>query len=58
MVGEVGGQRALVWRVMDAMQRRREWRVLQDFMRAWSNWFVKGIKVAALCHPVYCPSVW
>jgi len=44
LVGEAGRERALMWRMMDAMERRRRWREGKGVLQAWRVWFSTHVR--------------
>jgi len=56
LVGEAGRERALMWRMMDAMERRRRWREGKSVLQAWRAWFSAHVRarVKRLLHSRRC----
>ena len=49
LVHEVSCERALVWRMMDSMQRRREMRESAACLSGWRAWFLRHVKARLRC---------
>jgi len=48
LVGEAGRERALMWRMMDGMERRRAWRVRSRVLRMWRACFSRHVKACVM----------
>jgi hypothetical protein len=48
LVDEAGRSRSLQWRIMDGMERRREWRYGRHVLHLWRHWFERTIKARVL----------
>lgn len=44
LMEEAGRERALLWRIMDGMERRRQWHERKRVLRSWRTWFTTHVK--------------